>query len=383
MPSADGARRRGPVGGRALLGLAVAAAVASAVAASPVRVASLGGEGRLLLDSTNLFDYPALAGQLAHADIEPFDDWAGAAVPFGRGHAAGLFLNRPDAATRRLSAYVGATGSRLMRSLAPRPWIDALYALRLGPGLALGTALRFDHDLRQRGGDRASASRWEGRLSATVGGGPRQLDATVSLDRVGLVDRSAGARWSQTDGTGLGVDLRARWRLSPSVLLLPSATWRLSSYGLAPETGRESFAQGALAVNARPSATVLGVAGVVVAARAQRADIPGDGSPATVRRSYLLPALVVGAEAQAGALLVRLGLRHESAVREAEGDGIIDREFDGGLTTQIGLGFERGPVVVDGLLVKDFLRDGPDLIGGSPHGGGLLSTLSLLYRFYP
>ena len=66
------------------------------LSASPVRVATLGGDRRLLLDSTNLFDYPALLRQLAHVDIELFDHWAGIAVPITAQHGVALFLNRPD-----------------------------------------------------------------------------------------------------------------------------------------------------------------------------------------------------------------------------------------------------------------------------------------------
>ena len=61
----------------------------------------------------------------------------------------------------------------------------------------------------------------------------------------------------------------------------------------------------------------------------------------------------------------------------------VDQSFDAGLVTDLGLGFEFGDLAVDGLLEKNFLRDGPHFIGGSSRGGGLLTTLSLLYRLYP
>lgn len=383
MPFADGASRTRVLSHLAAVILAAALGLAAAATASPLRVGALGGEGRLLLDSTNLFDYPALACQLAHVDVELFDDWAGAALPVGSRHAVGLWLNRPDAGTRQLADYVSGSGSRLLRSLTPRPWLDAIYALRLGDGIALGAALRYDYDLRSRGADEAWASRREARLGAALGSGRHQLDAAVVVDGVGLQDRAAGVTRSQTDGTGIGVDLRGRWRLSPSVLLLPSLTWRRSAYGLAPEARRVTYAQGALGANVRPTATVLGVAGIILAVRTDRTALPDDRSGATMRRSYLLPALAAGGEVQFGALLLRLGLRHESVLREVEGAVASEREFEAGLTPNVGIGFERGPVAVDGMLEKDFLRDGPDFVGGSPRGGGLLSALSLLYRFYP
>jgi len=70
-------------------------ALVSCVSASSVRVATLGNDSRLLLDSSNLLYYPALVRQLAHANVELFDDWAGIAVPVGERHGAALFLNRP------------------------------------------------------------------------------------------------------------------------------------------------------------------------------------------------------------------------------------------------------------------------------------------------
>ena len=42
------------------------------------------------------------------------------------------------------------------------------------------------------------------------------------------------------------------------------------------------------------------------------------------------------------------------------------------------IGFEFGDLAIDGMLEKNFLRDGPHFIGGSSRGGGLLTTLSIL-----
>ena len=81
--------------------------------------------------------------------------------------------------------------------------------------------------------------------------------------------------------------------------------------------------------------------------------------------------------------MFRLGARHESVLEEVEGPNGVDQSFDAGLVTDLGLGFEFGDLAVDGMLEKNFLRDGPHFIGGSSRGGGLLTTLSLLYRFYP
>mgnify|MGYP000550648259 CR=1 FL=1 len=163
MPFADGgAKLRSATLHRAV----VVVLFATSVCASPVRVATLGGDSRLLLDSTNLFDYPALVRQLAHADVELFDDWAGVALRVGERHGVGLFLNRPDEELDELSAYLAGTGSQLLRSLEPRPWLDAIYGLQLRPGLSLGAGLRYAYDVRDQGIDEGVVV---GDLAASLG----------------------------------------------------------------------------------------------------------------------------------------------------------------------------------------------------------------------
>ena len=385
MPFADGgARLLGAKFRSATLHrAAVVVLFATSVCASPVRVATLGGDSRLLLDSTNLFNYPALVRQLAHADVELFDDWAGVALRVGKRHGVGLFLNRPDEELDELSAYLAGTGSQLLRSLEPRPWLDAIYGLQLRPGLSLGAGLRYAYDVRDQGIDEASVARLDGRLSVALGTGDRRLDASLRLQRVALHDRSAGVSREESDGDGFGIDLRGRLAMGDDAVLLPSVLWRRSAFGLAPQVREEEELRGSLSVNVRPVSTVLGVLGIIVGGHWQRLDVPGDGLQATERRRWLLPAVIAGGEIQVGSLVFRLGARHESVLEEVEGPNGVDQSFDAGLVTDLGLGFEFGDLAVDGMLEKNFLRDGPHFIGGSSRGGGLLTTLSLLYRFYP
>ena len=56
-------------------------------------------------------------------------------------------------------------------------------------------------------------------------------------------------------------------------------------------------------------------------------------------------------------------------------------DFHTAFKIDLGLGREFGFLLSDGLLERDFLRDGPHIIGGSRHGGGLFSAMSLTYRF--
>jgi len=125
---------------------------------------------------------------------------------------------------------------------------------------------------------------------------------------------------------------------------------------------------------------VLGVVGIVVGW--QRSDVAGDGLQSSEHRRWVLPAIVAGGEVQLGALQFRLGARHESVVQETTGPTGVDLIFDAGLVTDLGMGLEFGDFVLDGVLEKDFLRDGPHFLGGSSRGGGLLTTLSVMYRLY-
>ena len=352
------------------------------VSASPVRVATLGGDSRLLLDSTNLLHYPALVRQLAHANVELFDDWAGVAVPLGTRHGAGLWLNRPDESLGALSTYLDSTGSLLLRALNPRPWFDATYGLQLRSGLALGVGLRYDYDVRDRGADEASVARWASSFGIAVGSGHRRLDGTLQLQHVALLDRNAGVSHQASDGNGFGIDLRGRWALSDDAVLLPSVLWQRTNFGLAPESREHEQLRAAISLNVRPAPTLLGIVGIVVAGQWQRSDVSGDGLEASQYRQLLLPAIIAGGEIQLGALQFRLGARHESVVEEVTGPAGVDLIFDAGLVTALGIGLEFGDFVVDGMLEKDFLRDGPHFIGGSSRGGGLLTTLSLTYRLY-
>ena len=381
MQFADNHPSRGVCSG-ALAMVCLIAAMLCPVQASPVRIATLGGDSRLVLDSTNLFDYPALVRQMAHADIELFDDWAGIALPIGTRHGIALFLNRPDDGLDELANYVSTTGSPLLRSLHPRPWLDAIYGIRMNSGLSLAAALRYSYDVRNQGLDEAGVSRWDTKLGLAAGNPFRGLDAALSLERVSLRDNSMGSSRNESDGNGFGIDLRGRWGFAEDAILLPSVVWRKSDFGLALEEFEIEEVRGAVAINVRPSPAVLGVLGLVVSGQWQRSRDPANGIAATELKHWVLPAVIAAGEIQIGSLLFRLGARHESIVDEQEGPDGVDLSFDAGLVTNVGLGFEFDDLAIDGRLEKNFLRDGPHFIGGSSRGGGLLTTLSCVYRFY-
>jgi len=350
---------------------------------SPNRVAALGGEQGFIVDPTNIPDYPARAMDLPHASVEIFDDWASAVVPVGGG-AVGLFLDRPTRDLRDVDAYVASAGSALFRQLQAEPWLDLVCAARLSGSLAMGLGGGFAYDQLEAGGGEASVSSARLRLGVRLAAAGRQVDASLGISRRRFSDQPAdGNRLEQTAGDGFDVDIRGRIALSPRLTLVPTVALVSRSGALEPDRREIQHARIGLALNARPTGKVLAIAGLVVGRDEVTHRSPGQ--PGADERLLTLPAIVGAGEAQVGSLVFRLGLRQENTIIEVEtidsGSRRRSRDFDSRLRTDLGIGMEFGPILLDGLLEKDFLRDGPHLIGGSRHGGGVFSNLSVTYRF--
>ena len=353
------------------------------VGASPIRIATLGGDSRLLVDPTNIFVYPALAGEMPHAVVELFDDWAGVTFAVTERHAVGLFLNRPTDSLERLNLYVDQTGGRLFRSLEAEPLADLIYSMRPAGSLRVGVAGRFSRDREELQGAAASASAADVRLGLGVGAPDGlRLDAAIGFRRRRLEDAPAGGESLQeTDGDGYGLDMRVRLPASGGALLLmPFVSVEKNAYALAPTTRDDDAISVGLGLNARPAPGILAMAGILFAQRKVSTRNPGMARlQETVTTS---PAITLAIEAQVGSMVFRLGVRHDSRFRRLVGGDIPSRSFDTRIALDLGLGMEFGPVSLDGYLERDFLRDGPHIIGGSRHGGGIFSKVGVTFRFY-
>lgn len=356
--------------------------LAAAVHASPNRVAALGGEGRFLVDPVNVHEYPALAVSLGHAGLELFDEWAGAVVPVSRG-SVGLYANRPSPHLIRYNAWLDTAGAGALARLDVRPWIDAVAGLRLGGNMALGIGLSYAADLEDHGSGEVSATATQLTLGTRLGPPDRRLDLAARLRRHRLRDGTGSLVRRQSDGDLLGLEARGRWLVGESLVAVPVLSVESGSLGLEPGTRDLRRASLGVAAQVRPSSAALALVGVLVeydGVEEHRA-----GSPALEQWTATLPALVGGAEVRVGSLAIRAGLRHEVVRRRVEtlaADGQVEvvRTFDAGLRSDVGLGLEFGDLRVDGVLEKDFLRDGPHFLGGSRRGGGIFANLSLEYR---
>jgi hypothetical protein len=351
--------------------------------ASAERLIALGGDPRLLLDDGNVFVYPATSLEWPRLEVALFADWAGVLYPLSSGQALGLFFNRPTPQLERFSAYLTQEGSAALQELEPRPWVDVLYGLRLRPHLHLGLSGLFAYDKRALADRKASASSADLRLGLRLGRpGNGLLDLTLGLLRRRLADTSFGReRRQQTSGQGYLLEVRGRWPLNRNLSLLPALSLESDAYALSPDRREQRFLYLGLGLNASPAPGVLAIAGLH--ARHERTQWRLPAQPLQEESLLLVPIWVVAGEAQVGSLLFRLGLRHENQLVRRAGPRVESQDFDAVLKTHLGLGLEFGPLLLDGLLERDFLRDGPHFIGGSRHGGGILSRLSLTYRFTP
>jgi hypothetical protein len=157
------------------------------------------------------------------------------------------------------------------------------------------------------------------------------------------------------------------------------------AYALYPDERTQTSLRLGSGLQLQPARGVLVIA--AVDGLYERAEQSQNTQSSTRQSKLQLPTWILGGEAQVGSMLFRVGVRQENRLFEQEllqsNQQVKIQSFTTTFTTTLGLGIEFSNLLLDGLLEHDFLRDGPHLIGGSRHGGGILSHLSLTYRFNP
>lgn len=349
------------------------------------RLRSLGGERRLLTGTSSIHLYPATVPDFPHFAVEVFEEWGGGIYNLGSRHAIGLFLNRASPELTTFNNRLADRGSALFKELELNPVADVVYAVQLGGGLRVAVATIYSFDELRRGQDLASASDWNVRVGIQAGHTDRShLQATVGISQQDLKDHpAAGPSRGHTDGSGYSVEVRGHIPLAPHATLLPAAGLGVSAYDLEPAESEFVDLNVLLGLNLSPTPKVKIVAGV--GARYLSTERLDPVDPDLEQSELRLPIVLFGGEMQVGSLLFRVGIRHanDSIREERAGPAAISRneDFEGAFRADFGLGLKFGPVMLDGLIERDFLRDGPHFIGGSRRGGGLFSELSLTYRF--
>lgn len=353
--------------------------------ASVDRLTALGGLSQALLDDSNGFVFPASLGEWPRFEVELFDDWAGVAFPLSTRHTLGLFLNRPSPDVADLTSYIQQSGSDLFRALSPSPWLDLAYNYAPSNAVALGLATSLAYDRSSLDARVASATNADLRLGLRLGSGPT-LDIGLGILLRRLQDQTlAGVEHHQTDGMGLSLDIRYRWPLTNRLTLLPYLGLGRDAYALAPEERTRTSLRLGTGLQLVPARGVLVVAALDT--RFERTERAQAAQALAEEQILQLPTWILGGEVQVGSMLFRLGVRHQTQLADRErlraNQWVQSSSFTTNFTTHLGLGLEFADLLLDGLLERDFLRDGPHFLGGSRHGGGILSHLSLTYRFHP
>ncbi len=367
--------------------MVLAALVAAPVSAfgSENRLRALGGERRLLTGTSAIHLYPATAPDFPHFAVEVFEEWGGGIYRLGTRHSIGLFLNRTSPELDTFNERIEDRGSVLFGELELNPIADVVYAVQLGDRLRVAFATTYSFDERRRGQNLASASNWNMRVGMQAGQATRShLQATVGMSRQDLKDQTAGAaNLGNTDGNGYSVEVRGHIPLAPHATFLPAVGFRVSAYDLEPAESEFVDLDIVLGLNLSPARKVKIVAGVGAQYLSSKRLHPTN--PDREQTELVVPMLLFGGEMQVGSLLFRVGARHTNrSIREelnAPPTSSKNEDFEGTFRSDFGLGFKFGSVMLDGLIERDFLRDGPHFIGGSRRGGGIFSELSLTYHF--
>lgn len=357
----------------------------SEAGASVDRLAVLGGLSQSLLDDSNSFIFPATLSEWPRFEVELFDDWAGVAYPLSPQHTLGLFFNRPTPELATFNETISQNGSDLFRTLSPNPWLDLAYSYTPKPGLSLGTSVALAYDRNAQGPRTASVVNSDFRLGMRVGPtrGPA-LDLTLGILFHQLQDQTLEEITPTEDArAGMNMDIRYRWPLNSRLTLLPYIGLISDIFALGPDEKLQTSVRFGTGLHLTPTRGVLLIAALDTRYEQTRYSI----SRQQVRedKSLWLPTWILGGEVQVGSMIFRLGTRHETWLMDHEqlhsNQWVQSSSFTTNFSTHLGLGLEFGNLLLDGLLERDFLRDGPHILGGSRHGGGILSHLSLTYRF--
>ena len=353
--------------------------------ASVDRLTALGGLSQALIDDSNGFVFPASLGEWPRFEVELFDEWAGLVYPLSKQHTLGLYFNRQTTDLRDFTRYIEENGSDLFRAMTPSPWFDLAYSFAASPSVAIGASASLAHDHSTLATREASATNTDLRLGLRLGSG-RTLDIGLGFRLRRLQDQTlAGVTFNQSDGTGLLLDMRYRWPINAKTTLLPYLGLARDAFALAPEQRTQTTLRLGTGLQLQPAPSVLLIA--AVDGHYQQTDRSQQLLATSEEKSLLLPAWILAGEVQVGSMLFRLGVRHESKLHDLNRlqneQWVKSSSFGTTFTTHLGLGIEFSNLLLDGLLERDFLRDGPHFIGGSRHGGGILSQLSLTYRFNP
>ena len=371
------------------LALAVALVCASfgQSAGSTSRLRAMGNETRIMADDTNLFVYPSAIVNYSEVIAEPFDNWGGVIYGLGaeRDKVIAVMFQRPIRSAMELNELLsGKMRGRLSNELQVNPWIDFMYGVKLKEELSLATQLCYAYGAESNG-TQASGFALEFNVGATIGDmEKRRMDLALGLNLQGFEDKTDTLTVKSKGGLGLDFDGRIFLPLSETTRLIPLLEFAYGGIDVEPDESTFVEVTGGLGANVDVGPFTQVVCGALLSMNSTKKK-PETGSE-TTDMELLLPKLVVGGESMVGSMRVRVGIERSAIFRtfeEVDAAGNIDQKksFDTAFNLEFGLGFMFGGMVLDGVVEKNLLRDGPHFIGGAAHGGGLFSGATITYTF--
>jgi hypothetical protein len=338
---------------------------------STSRLRALGNETRLLIDDSNVFVYPSTIVEYSEVIAEPFDNWAGALYGMKGKQALGVMFNRPVPSAQRINRVLFNRLGGAFAGLNVRPWVDVVYGVRAGETGALGIGFSYAYDRNDVGDDKTGAKSADVALGLSV---KQRVDLAVNLNVQRVSSEIPGNGNLSYAGTSFGFEGRGTF-LSGTSRLIPMVSVSAGTHDV--EDASFFNATGGIGVRVIPLESAEALIGILVGGHSETRTV---GGVELTDRQIALPRLIGAAEAGVGSVSARVGFERSAVLTIDQEVGGETRGFDTPFRIEFGLGFRFGSVTLDGVVEKDFFRDGPYLIGGNRHGGGFFSNATLTYR---
>jgi hypothetical protein len=375
-----------------VLAILVFAAMFSTVAATEVRVGSMGGVGFYTHDNSNIFYFPgsiySYSGQVYgefRVKSEPNSYTVGVNYPVNENSVVGVYLNRPVPIN---------VPSGLLEDVSLDQTTDFFYGKRMSQfDLGFKVSLGMDSFKQDSIGETASVDESARYIQFAGGISNEKMDlgAFVELPHAKYEQSGITDTWS---GFGFGVIGRMFYERDAATKLVPLVafhTRKVNGKSSVAGSDKEDFTDMnfglGIGVNHQINDNNLLVGAIEVFGYQSSKDKLTSGSTtSTITTSRTtLPGLYMGIESKIRSWLTgRLGAaqvwQKNTTKDEETGDPAVERSSRGSeYNVSFGLGFNFGDFTADAAINEGIFFDGPNFISGETNP--LASRLALVYKF--